>query len=122
MDENERTEETVQEEPAEEINDGGTELEELQAQLQTANEQISRLQNERYLLSLGVQEDDLDYYCFKIGQTERAKDDFKKAARDYIKAHPIRRTAVSSGAELGGSRRSKPQTASEMMNEILRNH
>ena len=113
-------EDAVQEERPEEINDGGTELAELQAQLQAANEQITRMQNERYLLSRGVSEDDLDYYLFKVGQTEGAKDDFKKAARDFIKAHPIKRTTVSSGAELGGSRRSKPQTTNEMMNSILR--
>ena len=93
----------------------------LRADLETARGQVTKLENERYLLSRGVPEDDLDYYAFKIGQTEGAKDDFKKAARDYLKAHPIKRATVNSGAELSGSRRSKPATASELMNSILRN-
>ena len=66
-------------------------------------------------------EEDVDYYTFKIERMEGAQDDFKKAARDYLKAHPIRRATVSSGADLSGSRRSKAQTASEMMNQLLRN-
>ena len=120
--ENETIEETVQEELPEENNDGTEELDRLRADLENANSQIARMQNERYLLSRGVPEDDLDYYLFKIEQTEGAKDDFKAAAKSYLKNHPIRRAAVSSGAELSGNRKSRPRTASEMMNEILRNH
>ena len=102
--------------------DGAEELEQLRTDLENANAQIARLQNERYLLSRGVPEEDLDYYLFKIGQVEGAKDDFKGAAKSYLKNHPIKRATVSSGAELNGSRRSKPQTANEMMNSILRDH
>ncbi len=121
-DENERIEEEVQPEQAAEADDQTEELEQLRADLESANSEIVRLQNERYLLSRGVSEEDLDYYAFKIGQTEGAKDDFKKAARDYLKAHPIRRVTVNSGAELSGSRKSKAQTPSELMNSLLRNH
>ena len=116
------TQETEEAEEAP-IHDGGAgteELEQLRTDLENANAQIARLQNERYLLSRGVPEEDLDYYLFKIGQVEGAKDDFKGAAKSYLKNHPIKRATVSSGAELNGSRRSKPQTANEMMNSILR--
>ena len=121
-DENERVEEEVQPEQAAEADDRTEELEQLRADLETARGQVTRLEHERYLLARGVPEEDVDYYTFKIERMEGAQDDFKKAARDYLKAHPIRRATVSSGADLSGSRRSKAQTASELMNQLLRNH
>ena len=117
-DENEKVEEQVQTEP--ERDDGREELEQLRADLETAKGQVTRLEHERFLLAKGVLEEDVDYYTFKIERLEGAKDDFRKAAREYLKAHPVRRATVSSGAELGGSRRASPLTASEMMNQILR--
>ena len=120
-DENERVEEEVQPEQAAEADDRTEELEQLRADLETARGQVIRLEHERYLLARGVPEEDVDYYTFKIERMEGAQDDFKKAARDFIKAHPIRRATVSSGADLSGSRRSKAQTASELMNSLLRN-
>lgn len=120
-DENERVEEEVQPEQAAEADDRTEELEQLRADLETARGQVTLLEHERYLLARGVPEEDMDYYTFKIERMEGAQDDFKKAARDYLKAHPIRRATVSSGADLSGSRRSKAQTASELMNSLLRN-
>ena len=119
-DENERVEEEVQPEQAAEADDRTEELEQLRADLETARGQVTRLEHERYLLARGVPEEDVDYYTFKIERMEGAQDDFKKAARDFIKSHPIRRATVSSGADLSGSRRSKAQTASELMNSLLR--
>ena len=121
-DENERVEEEVQPEQAAEADDRTEELEQLRADLETARGQVTRLEHERYLLARGVPEEDVDYYTFKIERMEGAQDDFKKAAREYIKAHPIRRVTVNSGAELSGSRKSKAQTPSELMNSLLRNH
>ena len=119
-DEEEKIEEQTPAEP--ETDEREEELAQLRVDLETARGQVTKLENERYLLSRGVPEDDLDYYAFKIGQVEGAGDDFKKAAKEYLKAHPIRKATVSSGAELSGGRRSKAQTASELMNELLRNH
>ena len=105
-----------------EHNGGAEELEQLRADLEAARGQVARLEHERILLASGVPEEDLDYYTFKIERVEGAEDDFAKAAKEYLKAHPIRRGPVSSGAELGGVRRAKPQTANELMNQLLRNH
>ena len=119
---NERNEqETIVPESGAETDDRTEELEQLRADLETARGQVTRLEHERYLLARGVPEEDVDYYTFKIERMEGAQDDFKKAAKDYLKAHPIRRATVSSGADLSGSRRSKAQTASELMNSLLRN-
>ena len=105
------------------ISEGGSEeLEQLRADLETARGQVTRLEHERFLLARGVPEEDVDYYTFKIERMEGAKDNFGKAAKEYLKAHPVRRATVSSGADLSGSRRSTPLTASEMMNSILRDH
>ena len=120
-DEDERIEEQTPEETAPEPDGRDEELEQLRADLETARGQVTRLEHERYLLQRGVPEEDLDYYLFKVEKMESAQDDFKKAARDYLKAHPIKRTAVSSSAELSESRKSKPQSASELMNQLLRN-
>ena len=121
-DEDERLEEQTPEETAPEPDGRDEELEQLRADLETARGQVTRLEHERYLLQRGVPEEDLDYYLFKVEKMESAQDDFKKAARDYLKAPPIKRTTVSSGAELSESRKSKPPSASELMNSLLRNH
>lgn len=91
----------------------------LRDELAAVKGQLLRMEHERYLLSRGVPEEDLDYYAFKIEHTEGAEADFRKAAREYLKAHPIRRTAVSSGAELGAATR-KPASANDLMNQLLR--
>ena len=92
-DEDERIEEQTPEETAPEPDGRDEELEQLRADLETARGQVTRLEHERYLLQRGVPEEDLDYYLFKVEKMESAQDDFKKAARDYLKAHPIKRTA-----------------------------
>ena len=92
----------------------------LREELEAVRGQLLRLEHERYLLSRGVPEEDLDYYAFKIEHSEGAGDDFKRAARDYLKAHPVRRTAVSSGAELGAAGVRKPGTPNDLMNQLLR--
>ena len=100
--------------------DNDPELNRLRAELASVRGQVARLEHERYLLSRGVPEEDLDYYAFKIEHMEGAKDDFRKAAKEYLRAHPVRRTAVSSGADLGAGSARKPTTSNEMMNQLLR--
>ena len=96
------------------------EMQKLREELESVRGQLTRMEHERYLLSRGVPEEDLDYYAFKIEHMDGAGADFKKAAKDYLKAHPVRRTTVSSGAELGAGSARKPATSSELMNQLLR--
>ena len=96
------------------------EMEKLREELESVRGQLVRMEHERYLLSRGVPEEDLDYYAFKIEHMDGAGADFKKAAKDYLKAHPVRRTTVSSGAELGAGSARKPASSSELMNQLLR--
>ena len=107
-----------------EAKDGGKEedgeMQKLREELESVRGQLTRMEHERYLLSHGVPEEDLDYYAFKIEHMDGAGADFKKAAKEYLKAHPVRRTTVSSGAELGAGSARKPATSSELMNQLLR--
>ena len=120
--ENETIEESTTAET--EVDTGGRdeEVEQLRAELETVRGELARLEHERFLLARGVPEEDVDYYSFKIGKLPGAKDDFQKAATEYLKAHPVRRASVSSGAELGNGGVRRPETSSELMNQLLRNH
>jgi len=108
--------------PSEEVSheeDG--EMKKLREELESVREQLTRMEHERYLLSRGVPEEDLDYYAFKIEHMDSAGADFRKAAKEYLKAHPVRHATVSSGAELGAGSARKAATSSELMNQLLRN-
>ena len=97
------------------------ELENLREELERVRGELTRLEHERFLLSRGVPEEDVDYYSFKIGKLAGAKEDFAKAAKEFLKAHPVKRASVSSGAELGSVGGRRPETSSELMNQLLRN-
>ena len=108
--------------PSEEVSheeDG--EMKKLRDELESVRGQLARMEHERYLLSRGVPEEDLDYYAFKIEHMDSAGADFRKAAKEYLKAHPVRHATVSSGAELGAGSARKAATSSELMNHLLRN-
>jgi hypothetical protein len=97
------------------------EMKKLREELESVRGQLMRMEHERYLLSRGVPEEDLDYYAFKIEHMDSAGADFRKAAKEYLKAHPVRHATVSSGAELGAGSARKAATSSELMNQLLRN-
>ena len=108
--------------PSEEVSheeDG--EMKKLREELESVRGQLARMEHERYLLSRGVPEEDLDYYAFKIEHMDSAGADFRKAAKEYLKAHPVRHATVSSGAALGAGSARKAATSSELMNQLLRN-
>ena len=108
--------------PSEEVSheeDG--EMKKLREELESVRGQLMRMEHKRYLLSRGVPEEDLDYYAFKIEHMDSAGADFRKAAKEYLKAHPARHATVSSGAELGAGSARKAATSSELMNQLLRN-
>ena len=105
----------------EESHEENGEMEKLREELESVRGQLARMEHERYLLSRGVPEEDLDYYAFKIEHMDSAGADFRKAAKEYLKAHPVRHATVSSGAELGAGSARKAATSSELMNQLLRN-
>ncbi len=93
----------------------------LRGELKQAQARVEELERERFLLSAGVSEEDLDYYAFKIGRLVTEETDFRTAAKRFLKEHrPAKNPAhVSTGASLA-ARPFTPPTVNETMNRLLR--
>ena len=91
----------------------------LQQDLENALQRVRQLERERWLLSQGVPEEDLDYYAFKIGSLVTSDKDFAAAAKDYLRDHRLRPGGISTAAALGG-RISKAPGVNETMNRLIR--
>ena len=91
----------------------------LQQDLENALQRVRQLERERWLLSQGVPEEDLDYYAFKIGSLVTSEKDFAAAAKDYLRDHRLRPGGISTAAALGG-RISKAPGVNETMNRLIR--
>lgn len=91
----------------------------LQQDLENALQRVRQLERERWLLSQGVPEEDLDYYAFKIGSLVTSEKDFAAAAKDYLRDRRLRPGGISTAAALGG-RISKAPGVNETMNRLIR--
>lgn len=91
----------------------------LQQDLENALQRVRQLERERWLLSQGVPEEDLDYFAFKIGSLVTSEKDFAAAAKDYLRDHRLRPGGISTAAALGG-RISKAPGVNETMNRLIR--
>ena len=91
----------------------------LQQDLENALQRVRQLERERWLLSQGVPEEDLDYYAFKIGSLVTSEKDFAAAAKDYLRERRLRPDGISTAAALGG-RISKAPSVNETMNSLIR--
>ena len=91
----------------------------LQQDLENALQRVRQLERERWLLSQGVPEEDLDYYAFKIGSLVTSDKDFAAAAKDYLRDHRLRPGGISTAAALSG-RISKAPGINETMNRLIR--
>ena len=91
----------------------------LQQDLENALQRVRQLERERWLLSQGVPEEDLDYYAFKIGSLVTSEKDFAAAAKDYLRDRRLRPGGISTAAALGG-RISKAPGINETMNRLIR--
>ena len=91
----------------------------LQQDLENALQRVRQLERERWLLSQGVPEEDLDYYAFKIGSLVTSEKDFAAAAKDYLRDRRLRSGGISTAAALGG-RISKAPGVNETMNRLIR--
>ena len=91
----------------------------LQQDLENALQRVRQLERERWLLSQGVPEEDLDYYAFKIGSLVTSEKDFAAAAKDYLRERRLHPAGISTAAALGG-RISKAPGVNETMNRLIR--
>lgn len=87
--------------------------------LEEANAKLTQYERERFLLSKGVPEKDLDYYAFKIGKEVTEENTFEKAAEAFLKDYDGALVArFDTGADLSGG--AGASTPNEQMNAIFR--
>ena len=99
----------------------GEEMKKLRGELETARQRVQQLERERWLLSQGVPEDDLDYIAFKVGALVTPEKDFAAAAKEYLKNHRgLHAGGISTGIGLGGRLSSKAPGVNETMNRLIR--
>jgi len=91
---------------------------EANANLKDANAKIEQYEHEKYLLSKGVSQDDIDYFSFKIGQKVSDSVTFEAAADEFLKEKGAKRAKVDLGGSLGGQ--AKKMTPNEQMNNLIR--
>lgn len=87
-------------------------------QLSAAQAELEQYKREKLLLSKGVDQDDVDYYAYKIGKLVTKDKTFEQAAEDFFKENKTGRVRVDFGAPLGGGNPQK--TANEQMNALIR--
>ena len=93
----------------------------LQKDLEDARQRVQQLERERWLLSQGVPEDDLDYIAFKADALVTPEKDFAAAAKEYLKKHRgLHAGGISTGIGLGGQLGSRPPGINETMNRLIR--
>ena len=82
--------------------------------------QIEQMQNNQYLMSKGVKQEDMDYVAFKVNAGVKDGVDFKKSADKFLKDNPrftgqTYRMSGSSGANSSGA-----VPASTSINDAIR--
>ena len=94
-------------------------MESLSGKLETANKKLTQYEREKYLTSKGVGADELEFYCFKIGQKVTDKVSFEKAADEFLKDRKRASVRVDMSAHVGGSAASASGT-NDAMNALIR--
>lgn len=86
-----------------------------------AKAEAEQLRNEKYLLSKGIEEDDLEYYAFKISKNVSDSKSFAAAADEFLKDVDTTNKYVrmDTGANVGGGNGGK-QNPNDVFNNILR--
>jgi len=108
----------TQQTEADKISEISKERDTAKAELATANGKIAQFEREKLLASKGVAAEDIDYYCFKIGQMVTDGKDFNACAEEYLKDKKPSRAKVDMGGSLGGA--AKKMTPNETMNALIR--
>lgn len=69
-----------------------------------AEAKLEQYEREKYLTSKGVSADELEFYCFKIGQLVTDKTDFETAADSFIADRKPSTVKMDTGASLEGGK------------------
>lgn len=84
-----------------------------------AEAKVTQYERERYLTSKGVGADELEFYCFKIGQKVTDTVTFEKAADAFLKERKAANVRVDTSAPVGGAS-GGTKTANDAMNALIR--
>lgn len=84
-----------------------------------AEAKITQYEREKYLTSKGVSADELEFYCFKIGQKVTDTVSFEKAADAFLKERKPAGVRVDISAPVGGSGNRENGT-NDAMNALIR--
>lgn len=84
-----------------------------------AEAKVTQYEREKYLASKGVTADELEFYCFKIGQKVTDALPFEKAADEFLKERKPSGGRVNVSAPVGGSTKSGNAT-NDAMNALIR--
>lgn len=95
------------------------ERDENKAALAAAQEELEQHKREKFLLSKGVNPDDVDYYAYKIAKLVDEKTDFEAAAQQVLADQkPSNAMRVDLGGSVGGGQPQK--NPNEQMNSLIR--
>lgn len=95
------------------------ERDENKAALAAAQEELEQHKREKFLLSKGVNPDDVDYYAYKIAKLVDEKTDFEAAAQEVLAdQNPSNAMRVDLGGSVGGGQTQK--NPNEQMNSLIR--
>ncbi|MCI9405948.1 MAG: hypothetical protein HFK04_03420 [Oscillospiraceae bacterium] len=84
-----------------------------------ASADYAALAQKNILAGYGVtDQDEQEFFAFKIGKQVTEDQDFASAAKSYFAAHPVSRASVKLNAEGGNT--PNPQTLNEIINRKLR--
>lgn len=96
-----------------------TERDSANSKLNEANAKLAKYEHEKYLLTKGVEADDLDYYDYKISKMVTDGKSYETAAEEFLKdKKPSQRVRVDTGAGFGGG--NGTPTPAGLMNSIIR--
>lgn len=84
-----------------------------------AEAKVTQFEREKYLTAKGVSADELEFYCFKIGQKVTDTVSFEKAADEFLKDRKPASVRVDMSAHVGNSGNSANGT-NDAMNALIR--
>lgn len=88
--------------------------------LRAKEEELETLHRERTLTSMGVAQDDVEYYAFKIGKLVTDEKSFEDAAKEFFKDGKNKVRVVDTGASMGSAGGRPPKSNEDIMNGLIR--
>lgn len=91
----------------------------LQTNYANVSKELADIKNQKVLAKYGVAEDDSEYYLFKINKLVNDNTTFEKAAEQYFKDNPVKKSGVRVDFSVPGEG-DKKTSGNDLMNDIIR--